>query len=213
MENDRLIKVLVVDDEPINIIIAEKVLQKNGYDTISAPNGKEALIMAKAELPDMILLDIMMPGMDGFEVCSELSKIEETKDIPVIFLTAVSDKDSLLKAFTKGGKDYVRKPFHAEELIARVKTHIDLKLALEKQAGLIKELTSAIEEIKQLSGLLPICSHCKKIRNDDGYWQGVEKYITARSDAQFSHSICPDCMREHYPKIAEKILKRTGQLK
>ena len=201
-------KVLVVDDEPLNILIAERVLQKKGYDTVSAPNGKKALEIAEKELPDLILLDIMMPEMDGFEVCEKLSASEITKNIPVIFLTAVSDRDSLILAFQKGGKDYVRKPFHADELLARVNTHVALKKAIEKQANLILKLTSALNEIKQLSGLLPICSHCKKIRNDEGYWQGVEKYIAERSDAQFSHGICPDCLREHFPKIADKILNK-----
>ncbi len=202
-------RILIVDDEPLNIKIAAKVLQKQGYSTLEANNGFKALAIAETESPDLILLDIMMPEMDGFEVCEKLADQEITRDIPVIFLTAVSDRESLLNAFHKGGKDYIRKPFHSEELLARVKTHVDLKFAIQKQKELILELQNALHEIKQLSGLLPICSHCKKIRNDKGYWLNVEKYVSDHSDAQFSHSICPDCMREHFPKIAEKILKRT----
>ena len=198
--------VLVVDDEPINIMIAERILQKNGYETISVNHGNDALEILQTKPVDLILLDIMMPDINGFEVCGKLMQNEKTKDIPVIFLTAVTDKESIIKGFEVGGKDYLTKPFNTTELVARVKTHVDLKLARDSQEKLIKELKSALDEIDTLSGLLPICSHCKKIRDDSGYWQGVEQYIAARSDAQFSHGICPDCMREYYPKVAAKVL-------
>jgi len=211
MKDEQSALILIVDDEPLNITIAGKVLEKKGYRIISASNGFEALALAEVELPDLILLDIMMPEMDGFEVCEKLAEIDAAKDIPVIFLTAVSDRESLIRAFRKGGRDYVRKPFYADELLARVQTHVNLKKAYEKQSKLINDLSKALEEIKQLSGLLPICSHCKKIRDDKGYWQVVERYISEHSEAQFSHSICPDCMRKHYPKIADKILNKTDK--
>lgn len=202
---ERKAKILIVDDEPINVMIANKILQKNGYDTITAKNGQEALDVTSSDSIDLILLDIMMPVMSGFEVCSKLQQDEKLKDIPVIFLTAVTDKESIVKGFDVGGKDYLTKPFNTPELLARVKTHTELKLSRDKQQHLIEELQKAISEIKTLSGLLPICSHCKKIRDDSGYWQGVEHYIAARSDTQFSHGICPDCMREFYPKVAAKM--------
>jgi len=199
-------RILIVDDEPINIMIAERILQKNGYETISVNHGNDALEILQTKPVDLILLDIMMPDINGFEVCGKLMQNGKTKDIPVIFLTAVTDKESIIKGFEVGGKDYLTKPFNTTELVARVKTHVDLKLARDSQEKLIKELKSALDEIDTLSGLLPICSHCKKIRDDSGYWQGVEQYIAARSDAQFSHGICPDCMREYYPKVAAKVL-------
>ena len=199
-------RILIVDDEPINIMIAERILQKNGYETISVNHGNDALEILQTKPVDLILLDIMMPDINGFEVCGKLMQNEKTKDLPVIFLTAVTDKESIIKGFEVGGKDYLTKPFNTTELVARVKTHVDLKLARDSQEKLIKELKSALDEIDTLSGLLPICSHCKKIRDDSGYWQGVEQYIAARSDAQFSHGICPDCMREYYPKVAAKVL-------
>ena len=204
-------RILIVDDEPINVMIANKILQKNGYETIIAANGKEALEKAAGEPVDLILLDIMMPEMSGFEVCSRLQEDEKTKNVPVIFLTAVTDKESIVTGFNKGGKDYLTKPFNTPELLARVKTHIDLKLSRDKQQHLIEELQKALNEVKTLSGLLPICSHCKKIRDDSGYWQGVEQYIAARSDTQFSHGICPDCMRQFYPKVAERVLKKQEE--
>ena len=212
-ETDKKAVVLIVDDEPINVMIAERILQKNGYETISANHGNNALEILQTKQVDLILLDLMMPEINGFEVCEKLMHNEKTKDIPVIFLTAVTDKESIIKGFEVGGKDYLTKPFNTTELVARVKTHVDLKLARDSQEKLIKELKSALDEIDTLSGLLPICSHCKKIRDDSGYWQGVEQYIAARSDAQFSHGICPDCMREYYPKVAEKVLGKIDKKK
>jgi phosphoserine phosphatase RsbU/P len=203
---NRKARVLIVDDEPINVMIAERILQKSDYETISANHGNEALEIMQNEQIDLILLDLMMPDINGFEVCEKLMKNDKTKNIPVIFLTAVTDKESIIKGFEVGGKDYLTKPFNTTELVARVKTHVDLKLTRDSQSKLIKELKAALDEIDTLSGLLPICSHCKKIRDDSGYWQGVEHYIAARSDAEFSHGICPDCMREYYPKVAAKVL-------
>lgn len=200
-------KILIVDDEPINVLIAQKILQKKDYDVITAASGAEALEKIKETPPDLILLDIMMPEMNGFEVCNQLQKNQKTKDIPVIFLTAVAEKESIVKGFEVGGVDYLTKPFNNLELLARVKAHISLKLASDEQKRLIGKLQKALEEIKTLSGLLPICSHCKKIRDDSGYWQGVEQYIAEHSSAQFSHGICPDCLRQYYPKVAEKVLK------
>ncbi len=208
---ERKAKILIVDDEPINVMIANKILQKNGYDTITAKNGQEALDVTSSESVDLILLDIMMPAMSGFEVCSKLQQDDKLKDIPVIFLTAVTDKESIVKGFDAGGKDYLTKPFNTPELLARVRAHAELKLSRDKQQHLIEELQKAISEIKTLSGLLPICSHCKKIRDDSGYWQGVEHYIAARSDTQFSHGICPDCMHQFYPKVAEKVLGKMDE--
>jgi len=210
-EDDRTANILIVDDEPINVMIANKILQKNGYNTLTAASGQAALDVISSELIDLILLDIMMPEMNGFEVCTKLQEDDNKKNIPVIFLTAVTDKESIIKGFEVGGKDYLTKPFNSSELLARVKAHADLKLSRDKQQHLIEELKTALSEIKTLSGLLPICSHCKKIRDDSGYWQGVEHYIAARSDTQFSHGICPDCMEKHYPKIAEKLKKKKEE--
>ncbi len=207
-EQKRASKILIVDDEPINVMIASRILQKNDYEIDTASNGEEALQRIEEDPPDLILLDIMMPGMNGFEVCNKLQQTEKNREIPVIFLTAVTDKESIVKGFKAGGKDYLTKPFNTPELLARVKTHVSLKLARDKQQKLIEELQKALAEIKTLSGLLPICSHCKKIRDDDGYWKGVEHYVAERSEAQFSHGICPDCMRQYYPKVAEKVLKK-----
>ncbi len=153
--------------------------------------------------PDLILLDIMMPGMDGLEVCRKLKGMDETRETPVIFLTAKTETEDIVRGFEAGGVDYITKPFQAVELLARVKTHLELKKARETRDRLIGELREALDKVRVLSGLLPICSYCKKIRDDQGYWSRVEEYITEHSDVTFSHGICPDCMEKHFSYLAE----------
>ncbi len=169
--------VLAVDDKPQNLRFLGKLLSDDGYDLAMAENGLQALSFVQKEAPDLILLDIMMPDMDGYEVCEQLKKDVSTRHIPVIFLTAKTDTDDVVKGFEAGGVDYVTKPFNSAELLARIKTHIELKI---------------------LRGLLPMCSHCKKIRDDDGFWENVDAYLETHSQLIFSHGICPDCVKELY---------------
>lgn len=129
IENNR--KVLIVDDNYKNIELAVSLLQEENYEIAIAGSGIEALSVIKEFSPDLVLLDVMMPEMDGFEVCRNLKSDLKYKDIPVIFLTAKSEMDDMLNGFRAGGVDYIKKPFNQEELLMRVKTHVDLKKSLE----------------------------------------------------------------------------------
>lgn len=124
--------VLIVDDSPVNLGVVVEHLEEHGYEVLVALGGYEALERAAFALPDLILLDVMMPDLDGLETCRRLKLREETKDIPVIFMTALNDVDSKVAAFDAGGIDYVSKPFHVEELLARLRTHIALRRAHTK---------------------------------------------------------------------------------
>jgi signal transduction histidine kinase len=119
--------VLVIDDQSANLRMVCALLARAGYQAPAANGGAEGLEMMQASRPDVVLLDMKMPGMDGFEVLRQMRDSAELKDLPVIFLTADNDKDSLVRAFAAGAIDYVTKPFVAEELLARVRTHMDLK--------------------------------------------------------------------------------------
>lgn len=119
--------ILLVDDVPVNIEIIGTLLTNHGYFISVAENGEKALLAVETAKPDLILLDIMMPGMDGFEVCRRLKANPATVNIPVIFITALSDAENVVKGFELGGVDYVTKPFNAEEVIARVNTHLSLR--------------------------------------------------------------------------------------
>lgn len=124
---DRQAKILVIDDGMINRRFVGAILQEEGYHPIYAENGSDGLIMVLKEQPDLILLDIMMPGMSGFEVCKKLKASQDTQDIPVIFLSTKSDSEDVVTGFEMGAADYIVKPFQAGELLARVKTQVKLK--------------------------------------------------------------------------------------
>jgi CheY-like chemotaxis protein len=176
--------VLIVDDNPRNLQFLGSILVENEYDLAVSTSGIQVFEFLENKKPDIILLDIMMPEMDGYEVCKKLKTDPNTKDIPVIFLTAKSEMSDIIRGFEVGAVDYVTKPFNSAELLARTKTHIALKRARE--------------EINTLRGIIPICAQCKKIRDDEGVWNRIELYIEKHSEALFSHGMCKECEQELY---------------
>ena len=153
-------RILIVDDIPENIKVLQAILSDSSYEIQYALNGKDALMLCVADSFDLILLDIMMPEMDGYEVCKYLKSKDKTKDIPIIYLTAKVDGEDIVKGFETGAQDYVTKPFNPQELIARVNTHLELKhkneslkfmnLQLEERvAARTMELQEANNELKE----------------------------------------------------------------
>ena len=207
--------ILIVDDIAKNIQVLGSILLKDGYAISFATSGQQALEMVAAEDYDLILLDIMMPELDGFEVCRRIKLMSGKNQIPVIYLTARTQKQDVVEGLSSGAVDYITKPFNSAELRARVNTHLELKQARDQIAQqnlqlrsqnedlekLNRELKQAMEKIKTLEGIIPICCMCKKIRDDGGYWEMIEEYMARHSDAVFSHGICPECARKHYPDI------------
>lgn len=131
--------ILVVDDQAPNIQAVGALLVQGGYDVMPALSGEQALQRCEQRTPDLVLLDMRMPGMDGFEVCQRLRELPRTRDVPVIFLTAAHEREVLVRAFESGAVDYVTKPFVSEELLARVKTHLELKSTRDRLAQLAQE--------------------------------------------------------------------------
>ncbi|HAN19472.1 MAG: hypothetical protein A2X13_02240 [Bacteroidetes bacterium GWC2_33_15] len=149
---DEKFKLLIVDDNPQNLQVLGNLLEKNNYLVEYAQSGSEALEWIKTEMFDLILLDIMMPGMDGFEVCREIRKNKDFDDVPVIFLTAKTDKYSVVKGFELNAQDYISKPFDTTELTARIKTHIELKSSKDKLKNVNTWLEEKVnEKTKELS--------------------------------------------------------------
>ena len=202
--------ILVVDDSPDNLTILANTLANAGHNTLIASSGDSALNQLSHHLPDLILLDVLMPGIDGFETCRRLKAKPDTANIPVIFMTSLSDVENIVKGFEVGGVDYITKPFQQDEMLVRINTHLTIR-SLQKQLEVKNtqsneknaQLEAALDRVKLLSGILPICCNCKKIRNDEGSWQDVVIYVRDHSEAMFSHGICPDCKMELYPEIFE----------
>jgi CheY-like chemotaxis protein len=197
--------ILIVDDLPRNLQVLALLLDKAGYRVSMAMDGAQALDMVRVEPPDLVLLDVMMPGMDGLEVCRRLKAHPATCELPVIFLTALAEPEDLEEGFRLGAVDYVTKPFRGGELLARVATHVNLKRALARERELRLHLEASLAQVKTLSGLLPICAKCKKIRDDNGYWNQLESFISDHSDADFTHGIGPECSHALYPEMDEQV--------
>jgi DNA-binding response OmpR family regulator len=181
--------ILVVDDQPTNLRVLLSFLQAHNFQIYIADSGERALSILSKVCPDIVLLDVMMPELDGFETCRRIKADPRLSCIPVIFMTALDSVEDKVEGFAAGGVDYITKPFQQAEVLARIRTHIMLRKR-ERQ------LEQALAEIKTLSGILPICAYCKQIRNDQGYWQQVEEYLSQHSKAMFSHGICPSCYQK-----------------
>ncbi|MCP5052856.1 MAG: response regulator transcription factor [bacterium] len=206
-------RILVAEDEVTSRLILEKVLTKWGYDVTTAVDGTDAWEkMQEEDAPALALLDWVMPGMDGVEICRRIRK-KERPDLPyyIILLTGKDSKADIVKGLRAGANDYVTKPFDNDELRARIdvgRRVVELQSDLSRH---VKELQAALDHIQTLQGILPICSYCKKIRDDQNYWQQVESYLSKTTDARFTHSICPGCYKEHVkPQLAQLKQKKIS---
>jgi DNA-binding response OmpR family regulator len=133
-------KILIVDDEPFNVDYLEQTLADLGYDTVSASNGQEALEKVASDAPDLILLDVMMPVMDGFTICRILKDHETTRLIPIVIMTALGAREDRIKGIKAGADDFLTKPVHEEELLARIETALQLKHTVDRKIGELRQL-------------------------------------------------------------------------
>lgn len=157
MEDIDNVLVMIIDDNPENLKYLASIVKKSGYEYVMSLNGNQALEFLKSEKPDIILLDIMMPEIDGYEVCQKLKSNENTKDIPIIFVTAKAEIDEIVKGFEVGGVDYVTKPFNFVILESRIRTHIELKRSkdkLKKYIAKLEETNAILEKEKERSDYL-----------------------------------------------------------
>ena len=167
-------KILLVDDTPANLDILGHILQRNGLVVSAVPNGKIALDVVLKNKPDLILLDIMMPEMDGYEVCKRLKEKEETQEIPVIFISAMTDVKDIVKGFKMGGVDYIVKPFREEEVLARIRTQLSIQKLLHEKNELISKLDS-LSRIDPLTGLSNRRDMMEKLENEQSRFERYGK--------------------------------------
>lgn len=204
-------KILVADDDPSSLEMLEGVVGKWGYDVVSASEGGEAMnILSGAEAPGMAILDWVMPGTDGIEVCRQIKALQTSRPPYIIMLTVRGERRDMVEALDAGADDYIAKPYDIGELKARLNVGrriVELQSALAEN---IEQLKEALAQVKTLQGILPICMYCKRIRDDKDYWQQVERYVTTHSEAQFSHSICPECYEKIVKPQLEDIRKKGG---
>jgi sigma-B regulation protein RsbU (phosphoserine phosphatase) len=187
-------KVLIAEDNPATRSLLEDALRRWGFNVVAARDGLEAWEqLTENEPPELILLDWNMPEMDGLEVCRRARGLAALKNNHIILLTARGRIDDIVAGLQAGADDYITKPFEPAELHARLQVGVRIMELQHNLARRVGELEAALSCVKQLHGLLPICSYCKKIRDDGNYWRQVESYISAHTNAHFSHGVCPDC--------------------
>jgi sigma-B regulation protein RsbU (phosphoserine phosphatase) len=187
-------KLLIAEDKASTLASLTNLASYWGYDVVGTSDGAQAWNILQAEdAPKLALLDWMIPFVDGLEVCRLTRQKFPERPPYLILITGRGSEDDLVAGLAGGADEYLRKPVSPTELRARLdagKRIVELQNSLTDR---VRKLEEALTRVKQLQGLLPICSYCKKVRDDGNYWRQVEEYISANSEAQFSHGICPDC--------------------
>ena len=191
-------RIIIVEDEGIVALQIKTSLEQRGYAVAGIfASGEEALASIEATKPDLTLMDMKLQGdLDGIKTAD---LIRTRYGLPVIFLTAHSEDVTIQRAKKAEPYGYILKPFNAQELFIAVEVALHKHAMDREKEKLTQELKEALDKVKRLSGLLPICVSCKKIRNDKGYWTRIEQYIQEHSEAEFSHGICNDCAKKLYP--------------
>jgi DNA-binding response OmpR family regulator len=203
-------KVLIAEDDPVFCRLIETKLVKWGYETVVTHNGIEAWeVLKREDAPPLAILDWMMPDMDGAEVCRKARESSQLRPAYIILLTAKDRSEDITKGLQAGADDYITKPFDDEEFQARIKVGVRVVRLQRLLSDRVTELEASLRRVKQLQGLLPICSYCKNIRNDQNYWQKVESYISEHTEVQFTHGICPECFQRIVEPELERLKKET----
>jgi DNA-binding response OmpR family regulator len=191
-------KVLIADDDRVIRRILEAALNEWGYGTVAVPDGLAAWEALRApDAPRFAILDWLMPGLDGLEVCRRVRALPTRLPPYLLLLTVRDTRPDIVAGLQGGADDYMTKPFDHDELHARLQTGLRILRLQEELAAELRRSQEALELVKQLQGLLPICGYCKRIRDGHDAWQQLEDYISAHSEARFSHGVCPLCWEEH----------------
>ena len=244
-EGNESAEILIVEDSPTQAIRLQHLLEESGYKVSVATSGADALACLKEEPCHLVVSDIVMPGMDGYELCGKIKNNKDLGHIPVLLLTQLSEPEDIVKGLESGADNFVTKPYDPDLLLSQVeyilvnrtlRSRVRSEMGIEVIFGgekhfinsdrmqildllfstyenslrqkrelerLNGELKEALDTINTLHGIIPICSHCKKIRDDRGSWSQIEAYISKHSEAQFSHGICPECAKKFYPEFVK----------
>ena len=190
-------RILIADDDRFSLKLIETVLSGEEGELIPCSTGDQALrVLQTPPAPEIAILDWMMPGLNGIDVCKQARAIPGMSTY-LILLTSRDRAEDLVEGLAAGADDYIVKPFNETELRARIAVGSRIVNLQRGLAERVAELEAALVRVKQLQGLLPICAYCKKVRNDNNYWEQVEGYISKHADVKFSHGICPECFKKY----------------
>jgi DNA-binding response OmpR family regulator len=206
---DELPTILAADDDRITQRALARAITACGWTPQVVGSGDEALsVLEQGDGPLVAILDWIMPGLAGVDVCREVRKVD--RDVqPYLIIATVRDQTSeVIDALDAGADDYMIKPIEPHELQARVRAGLRTVALQQTLAARVAELKRTLSHVKELSGLLPICAFCKRIRDDQDYWQTVEEYLTRHTDVSFSHGFCPSCIKVHLEPDLEALARR-----
>jgi phosphoserine phosphatase RsbU/P len=190
-------RILIAEDDPVSRLVLTTNLGNWGHEVVTVVNGMDAWRASqKEDAPRLVILDWMMPEMEGPEVCRRIREVPAAIPPYIILLTARQGAKEVVEGMQAGADDYLTKPYHRDELRVRVQVGVRMIELQLKLAERIVELEEAAERVKSLQGILPICGYCKKVRDDEDYWQNVESYIATHSAVEFSHGVCPSCFAQ-----------------
>lgn len=187
--------ILIVDDDATSRLVLNASLEKLGHSVTTVSTGAAAWALFEADHVPLLISDLVMPDFNGIELCQRIRAADRPRYTYIIMLTSVGGKSGFLEGMRAGVDDFMTKPYDEEQLTARL-------IVAER----ILNLQS---QVNQLSGLLPICCVCNKIRDDKNYWHRVESYIAQRTDAQFSHGYCPACLEKALQEVAQAKAQRA----
>lgn len=196
------ITVMIVDDDPDVLYATARIVKKAGFRVIQASSAAECRALVQEQPPDLLLLDVVLPDTGGSELCKEIKADPNLKSIYVILISGMKTASpEQAEGLDAGADGYIARPVSNAELTARVQAMVRILRAERETQQALNKLQEAQSQIKVLKGLLPICSHCNKIRDDAGYWKRLETYIQENSETFFSHGICPECEKKYYPDV------------
>ena len=189
-------RILVAEDDSVSRLLLETHLKRWGHEPVTTTDGAEAwAALQRDDAPPVAILDWMMPGVDGAEICRRARARSGAPPLYIILLTARADRRDTIEGLGAGADDFVTKPFDASELRARVGVGVRVAELQLEVAARIADLERALARVDALHGILPICSYCKKVRNDSDSWQQMEAYVSEHSSVRFNHGVCPDCVK------------------
>ena len=209
MKRDRKLSVVIAEDEYLISMDVDKAAREAGFDVAGiAANGEQALDLIRKHSPDAAIIDIKMPKMDGLEAAR---RIRDEMPIPVVIMTAYESPEFLEEAKEAGVGAYLIKPPDVSGISRAVELAVARHEDIMELRKLNAELRDALRQIKTMEGILPICSYCKKIHDEKGHWIKIEAYVHQHTLADFSHGVCPECLKEHFPEYSGKDKSETPE--
>ena len=200
-------RILIADDDAVTRKLLDATLRRHGWEVITANDGNAAWRafeeLKGKDAPALAIVDWMMPGVEGIEICRRLRATPGFESVYIILLTSRADTMDLALGLAAGANDYMAKPFDPLELEARVRVGERMVMLQQRLSARVTELEQALAHVKRLQGLLPICSYCKKVRNEANYWEQVDSYLSTHSDLDFTHGICPTCSDKMMKQLDE----------